>query len=73
MVDYVTISHCLTKDGGESGSPTGPSESSQLTNGWFRSRCDQNPSAVKPMSEFDPNSKILTITTRKWGADYREK
>ena len=51
----------LTTDGGECGSPTGPPEGSQskilstkVPNGFFRSRCDQDPSAVKPMFEFDP-------------------
>ena len=56
--------HSLTTDGGENGSPTGNSESSQLKaiatkvpNGFFRSRCDQNPSGVKLLPELDPNEK----------------
>ena len=56
--------HSLTTDGGECGSPTGPSEGSKskilltiVPNGFFRSRCDQDLSAVKPMFEFDPCHK----------------
>ena len=48
--------HRHTTDGGECGSPTGNSEGSQLKilstrvpNGFFRSRCDQDPSTVKPV------------------------
>ena len=68
-----------TTDGGDHGSPTGTSEGSQpkilstrAPNDFFQFGCDQDPSAVKPMPQFDPNKKILT-TTREWGADYIEK
>ena len=53
--------HRLTTDGGECGSPTGNSEGSQpkiillstsIPNS-FRSRCDQDPSAVKPLPKQD--------------------
>ena len=54
--------HRLTTDGGDHGSPTVTSEGSQpktisprVHNGFFRSRCNQDQSAVKPMFEFDPN------------------
>ena len=54
----------LTTDGGEHGSPTGSSEGSEpkilstrVPNGFFRSRCDQDPSAVKPMFEIYPCHK----------------
>ena len=64
MLDAPNPYHCLTTDGGEHGSPTGPSEDSQpktiptrVPNGFFRYRCDQDPSAVKPMFEFDPYDK----------------
>ena len=57
----------LTTDGGEHGSPNGYSEGSQckilstrVPNSFFRSRCDQDPSAVKPMFEFDPCDKSYT-------------
>ena len=56
--------YSLTTDGGDHGSPTGPSECSQLKilstrvpNGFFRSRCDQDPYAIRPMFEFDPCDK----------------
>ena len=58
--------HSLTTNGGEYESPTGPSEgyqpktkSARVPNGFFRSRCDQYPSVIKPMPEFDPNEKFL--------------
>ena len=69
----------LTTDGGESGSPTGTSAgshpkflSTRVPNGFFRSRCDQDPSAVKPMLELDlcHNSYDKFSMTREWGADY---
>ena len=31
--------------------------STRVPNGFFLSRCDQDPSAVKPMFEFDPYGK----------------
>ena len=41
---------------------------------FFRSRGDQDPSAVNPMFDFDPHNKssdkIFLTTTREWGADY---
>ena len=68
MLDAPNPYHSLTTDGGENGSPTGHSEGSQpkilstrVPNGFFRSRCDQDPSAVNPMSEFDPNEKIFSL------------
>ena len=64
MLDGPNPYHSLTTDGGEHGSPTENSEGSQpkiisrrVHNGFFRSRCDQDPSAVKPMFEFDPCHK----------------
>ena len=59
MLDAPNTYHRLTT--GENGSPNEPSEgshpkilSTRVPNGFFRSRCDQDPAAVKPMSEFDP-------------------
>ena len=37
--------------------------STRVPYGFFRSRCDQDPSAVKPMSEFDPNEKLFSLPT----------
>ena len=61
MLDAPNPYHSLTTDGGEHGSPTGFSEgsrpkilSTRVPNGFFRSRYDQDPSAVKPIFEFDP-------------------
>ena len=59
ILDATSPHHSLATAGGEHGSPTGPSEGSQpkplstsVCNGFFRSRCDQDPSTVKPMPEF---------------------
>ena len=69
MLDAPNPYHSLITDGGEYGSPNGPSEGSKLKilstpvpHGSFRSRCDQDPSAVKPMSEFDRYEKLLFPT-----------
>ena len=59
------LDHRLTTDKGDCGSPTGNSEGShpkilstiRVPNGFFRSGSDQDPSAVKPMFEFDPYDK----------------
>ena len=60
--------HSLTTDGGENGSPTGTSEGSQplmlssrVLNGFFESRCDEDPSAVKPMYGFASNDKFFSL------------
>ena len=66
MLDATNPYHSLTTHGGEHGSQTGTSEgskpkivSTRVPNVFFRSRCDQDPSAVKPRSEFDPNEKLF--------------
>ena len=68
MLDAPNPHHSLTTDGGENGSPNGASEGSQskilstrAPHGFFRSRCDQDPSAVKPMFEFDPCHKSYDL------------
>ena len=60
--------HRLTTDGGDCGSPAGTSEglqpkilSTRVPNGFFISKCDQDPSAIKPMFEFDPCDKSHDI------------
>ena len=56
--------HRLTTNGGESGSSTGSSEVTPLKKSpivpmvFIRSRQDEDPSVVKPMPEFDPDSLI---------------
>ena len=80
MLDYATNPHhSLTTDGGEYGSPTGPSESLQpkplsarVPNGFFGSRCDQNSSAVKPMP-FDPNEKLFLLLPPEYGRRSQRK
>ena len=68
ILDAPNCYHSLTADGWEHGSPNGPTENSKpkilstrVPNGFFRSRRDQDSSAVNPMFEFDPydNSRIL--------------
>ena len=68
ILDATNPYHSLTTDGGEHRSPTGPSEGSKLKtvstrapNGFFKSRYDQDPSAVKPMSEFNLNRNFLSL------------
>ena len=68
MLDAPNPYHSLSTDGGKHGSPNGPSEGSQpktistrVPNSLFRSRCNQDPSAVKPMFEFDPYDKSYCI------------
>ena len=72
--------HRLTTDGGECGSPTGPSEgskpkilSTRVPNGFFKLRCDQDPSTVKPMpvkpmSEFGMGRKSQRKVTEFKGS-----
>ena len=68
MLDAPNPYHSLTTDGGEHGSPNRLSEGSKLKilstkvpNGFFRSRCDQDPSADKPMFDFDQYHKSYDI------------
>ena len=72
LLNHITYSKDLktpTMDRGEGGSPNVPSEgshtktiSTRVPNDFFRSTCDQDPSAVNPMSEFDPNEKYFSLT-----------
>ena len=56
--------HRLTTNGGESGSSSGSSEGSpsktspKVPTVFIRSRQDEDPSVVKPIPEFDPDSLI---------------
>ena len=81
MLEAPNHHHSLTTDGWEDGSPTEPSNfpqlkilSTRVPNGFFTYRCDQAPSAVKPMFEFDPchksYDKIFLPPQENGGADY---
>ena len=78
--DYKIPDHRLTTDGGDYGSTTGTSEGSQpkttstrVSNGSFRSRGDQNPSAVKPMLEFDPKENFFSLSLQEHGEQITDK
>ena len=47
--------------------------STRVSNDFFSSRCDQDPSAVKPMPEFDPNEQLYLLSPPENGSRSQRK